>query len=103
MMEALHSRLPAFLMNLECLDAQGQQDAFVNEAMETFGRFDAPAGDRSHRWELDLHGICADGATEEEAIANWKRLARQHCKLDSTEDDGFITVYPDLAKTGVAQ
>ncbi len=63
MMEALHSRLLAFLLNLGCLSADGQQ---------------------------------------EEAVANWKRLARQHCKLDGTEDDGFITVHPDLAKTGVA-
>jgi len=75
-MDALHNRLPAFLMNLECLSADGQMDVFVNEVMETFGRFDPPAGDRTHRWELDLHGISADGATEEEAIANWKRLAR---------------------------
>ena len=99
-MDALHNRRLAFLLNLERLSADGQLDAFVNEVMETFGRFDSPAGDRTHRWELDLHGISADGATEEEAMANWKRLARQTCKLDGTEDDGFITVYPPAKQTG---
>lgn len=102
MIEALHSRLPAFLLNLERLSAHGQMDAFVNEVMETFGRFDPPAGDRTHRWELDLHGISADGATEEEATANWKRLARQTCKLDGTEDDGFITAHPPIKQIGAA-
>lgn len=100
MMNALHSRLPAFLMNLDCLSADGQMDAFANEVMETFGRFDPPAGDRTHRWELDLHGISADGASEEEAMANWKRLARQTCEPDGIEDDGFITLHPPLKKIG---
>lgn len=101
-MDALHSRLPAFLLNLKYLSADGQMDAFVNEVMETFGRLDPPAGDRTHRWELDLHGISADGATAEEAMANWKRLAHQTCKLDDTEDDGFITVHPPIKQIGAA-
>lgn len=102
MMDAPHNRLSAFLLNLECLSADGQMDAFVNEVMETFGRFDPPAGDRTHRWELYLHGISADGTTEEEAMANWKRLARQTCSLDGTEDDGFVTVYPPINQIGGA-
>lgn len=85
-----------FLLNLECLDADGQHDAFVTEVLRTFGRFDAPAGDRTHRWELDLRGICADGATAEEAIANWKRLAQRRGTTLDIEDDGFITIHPDL-------
>lgn len=101
-MDLLHSRFPAFLMNLECLDVQGQQDAFVNEVMETFGRFDPTAGDRTHQWEVELHGISANGATIEEAMSNWKRLARQACKLDGIEDDGFITVHPALKQIGAA-
>lgn len=96
------NRLHAFLLNLECLDAHGQQDAFITETLKTFGCFAPPSGDRTHRWELELHGICADGATEEEAMANWKRLARQHCKLIDPEDDGFITVRPDLHQIGAA-
>lgn len=100
-MDALHHRLPAFLTNLDHLCAEGQLDAFVNEVLETHGRLTPPAGDRSHRWDLELHGVCADGATEEEAIANWKRLARQHCEMD-TEDDGFVTVHPPLARIGAA-
>ncbi|QBR35730.1 hypothetical protein ETW23_05825 [Leisingera sp. NJS201] len=91
-------RLAAFLLNLERLDANGQHDAFVNEVLETFGRVDAPAGDRTHRWELDLQGICADGATAEEAIANWKRIARRHITPPDIEDDGFVTVHPDLTR-----
>ena len=90
-MDTLHIRLPAFLMNLDCLSAEGQVDAFVNEVLETFGRFDPPAGDRSHRWELELHGICADGATEDEAVTNWKRLARKRCLHSKIAEVGFIT------------
>lgn len=96
MMLDAFTRPAAFLRNLEWLDAQAQHDAFLNEVMETFGRFDAPSGDRTHRWELDLHGVFADGATAEEAMANWKRLARQHFPAPDIEDDGFITVHPDL-------
>lgn len=101
-MDAIHSRLHAFLLNLECLDVAGQRDAVYSEVMETFGRFDPPAGDRSHRWDLDLHGVQGCGASEEEAIANWKRLARDECELDAAEDDGFITVRPDLRRKGAA-
>lgn len=102
-MDAPHSRLPSFLLNLECLSAEEQMDAFVNEVMETFGRFDPPEGDRTHRWELELHGISADGATEEEVMANWKRLAHQTCKLDGPEGDGFITVHPPIKQIGAAR
>ncbi|MBT2130095.1 hypothetical protein [Aliiroseovarius lamellibrachiae] len=102
MLNTLHNRLPAFLHNLECRDTSEQHDAFVNEVQETFGRFDPPSGDRSHRWELDLHAITADGATEEEAIANWKRLAGKLCQIEDIEDDGFITVHPAPDQLGAA-
>ncbi|WP_206778545.1 hypothetical protein [Phaeobacter sp. S60] len=95
-MLATFTRPVAFLRNLACLDAGSLQDAFFNEALETFGRFDAPSGDRTHRWELDLHGVCADGASAEEAMANWKRLASQHFPAQDIEDDGFITVHPRM-------
>ncbi len=90
----LHNRALTFLQNLDRLSATGQQDAFINEALESHGRFDAPSVDRSHLWELDLHGIFATGATEEEAIGNWKRLATTAMPDDQLEDDGFITVHP---------
>lgn len=93
-MNALHCRLCAFLANLGRLDANGQLDAFINEALETFGQFNAPAGDRNHRWELDLHGIAANGVTQEEAVANWKRLATRLCRAHDIEDDGFVTIHP---------
>ena len=98
----IHNRLAAFLHNLAFLDADGQRDAFMNEAMEAFGRFAAPAGDRSHRWELDLHGICADGATEEEAMANWKRLARQNCAPDGAQDDANVAALATVKQMGAA-
>lgn len=86
MIEALHSHLPAFLMNLECLDAHGQYDAFANEVTETFGRLTPPTGDRSHQWELDLYDVFAEGSSEEEVIANWKRLAHAKWKRNRCEE-----------------
>lgn len=90
----LHNRALAFLQNLENLSATGQHDAFINEVLESNGYFTAPKHDRSHLWELSLHGIAASGSNEEEAIANWKRLARKSFPTEEIEDDGFITVYP---------
>lgn len=96
-MMALHNRPRAFLLNLECLDATGQHDAFVNEVLETFGRYDAPSGDRSHLWEIELHGVTADGETDEAAQANWKRLASK-IFLPEMQDDSVATMHPSLAK-----
>lgn len=101
-MSLIHDRRAIFIANLKNLDAAGQQDAFVAEVIETFGHLTPPAGDLSHRWELDLHGISADGATEEEAIANWKRQADRLYPEQDTEDDGFITVHPRPTANGVA-
>lgn len=89
-----HNRALAFLQNLERLSATDQHDAFVNEVLESNGYLTAPKHDQSHLWELALHGIAATGANEEEAIANWKRLARKSFPNEDIEADGFITVYP---------
>lgn len=91
---ASHNRALTFLRSLGHLSATDQHNAFINEVLETHGQLDAPDATRSHLWELDLHGICATGATEEEAIANWKRLASKTMPHDDTEDDGFVTVHP---------
>ncbi len=101
-MVAVHNRLPVFLMNLGRLAADDQFDAFVNEVMETSGRFDAALDGGVAQWELNLHGISSRGATTQEAIDNWTREARLVCPLDEAEDDGFITVYPPIKKLGVA-
>jgi hypothetical protein len=66
-------------MALDRLDAEAQFDSVCTEVRETFGQLDAPDGRRSHLWRLDLHGVTAEGATEEEVIANWKRLNRPSC------------------------
>jgi hypothetical protein len=71
----LHNRALAFLRNLDRLSATGQHDAFINEVLESNGYFTPPKHDQSHLWEMHLHGIMTAGANEEEAIANWKRLA----------------------------
>jgi hypothetical protein len=92
----LHNRAQAFLHNLDRLSATGQHDAFINEVLESNGFFIAPKHDQSHLWELSLHGINATGANEEEAIANWKRLAIKAMPDDQMEDDGFVTVHPPL-------
>ena len=90
----LHIRALTFLQNLENLSATGQHDAFINEVLENNGYFTAPKHDQSHLWELSLHGIDASGLNEEEAIANWKRLARNSLRAEEIEADGFITVHP---------
>ena len=82
----LHDRMHSFLINLECLDRAGQHDAVVAEVLETYGLFRAPSGRRSHLWQLDLHGISATGASDEEAIANWKRLAHATAPLCTAQD-----------------
>lgn len=74
-MDSIHHRARAFLQNLDYMSATELHDAFINEVLETFGRFDAPVSDTSHLWELELHGITANGDTAAGAIANWKRLA----------------------------
>jgi len=95
-------RSQTFLLNLECLDAPGQHDALVNEVEQAFGRLTPPSGDRTHWWELDLHGITAEGVTVEDALAKWKKFAHQRRKLDTIEGDGFITVYPPTDQIGAA-
>ena len=91
---ALHNRAAIFTQSLEHLSAIGLRDAFINEVMETHGRLDPPTGDLSHLWELELHGCTANGSTEEEAIANWKRLISKSAQGEDIENDGFITVHP---------
>lgn len=80
----LHHRRATFLASLDRHDATGQFDAICNEVFETAGQFCRPDGRLSHLWELTLHGIAATGATEEEAIANWKRLARREVDAADT-------------------
>jgi hypothetical protein len=89
----LHNRALAFLDGLEHQSATTQHDAFINETLETHGRFDPPTGDRTHLWELELHGVSAEGLTEEEAIANWKRLAGYQFPIEEADADNFVTVY----------
>lgn len=94
----LHDRLTMFLLNLECLDTTGQRDAFINEVMETDGDYDVPNmadSSASHFVELSLHNIVAYGTSEEEALNNWKHIARK--SLDHlVEDDGDITIHPPV-------
>ncbi|MBB5515791.1 hypothetical protein FHS89_001811 [Rubricella aquisinus] len=76
-MNGMHERLPVFLANLDHLSAPGQFDAICNEVIESCGTFTQPNGEHSHLWELHLHDVSAVGGTEEEAIGNWKRLAKR--------------------------
>jgi len=75
---AQFDRLPHFLLNLECLGPAGQIEAIINECNEANGYFHAPVRNRSHFWELSLHGIYGTGASEEQAIRNWKKAAQYH-------------------------
>ena len=76
-------RLPHFLMNLECLGPAGQREAVINECNAANGSFHAPALNRSHLWELSLHGIYVTGASEEQAIRNWKKAAQYQVATDT--------------------
>ena len=88
----IHDDLARFLANLDRLDAGGQHDAIIGAVAENYGRFDAPDGERSPYWDLDLFGIPAEGVTEEAAIDFWKRAART--KL--AERDTRPAACPDL-------
>ena len=83
-MMAERNRLRDFLLNLECLCAAGQHDAFVHECETQFGGFLPPDGRRSHLWTIDLHNIEATGETAEAACASWKRLAHAQEALDDS-------------------
>jgi hypothetical protein len=85
-MTAIHNRRDRFRQNLDHLDAEGQFDAVLMEVRETFGRFDPPDHGRGIWWELELHGITAQGVTEEAAIAHWKKLADRLAVEDDGED-----------------
>ena len=76
-------RLHCFLLNLECLGPAGQIEAVINECNESNGSFHAPAHNRSHRWELNLHGVYVTGASEGEAIRNWKKAAQYQVATDT--------------------
>ena len=80
---AQFDRLPRFLLNLECLGPAGQREAIINECNEANGSFNAPAHNRSHLWELSLHGIYVTGASEEQAIQNWKKAAQYQVATDT--------------------
>ncbi len=90
------TRLSSFLLNLECLNMDGQKDAFMNEVIENGGIWYPPRDNDAcvtYRFELILHGVYAFGVTEEHAIKLWKRAARAVLAWH-IEDDGFITVHP---------
>ncbi|QIZ79053.1 hypothetical protein [Thalassovita gelatinovora] len=95
---AQFDRLRVFLAHLELIDMDAQKDAFMNEGMETGDadlilRADTKS---SHLIEIRLHGATAFGATEDEAIRNWKKVARQ--LLPGIEDDGFVTGHPPIGR-----
>ena len=69
-----------FLDHLELLAPKARAESFMNEAMETGGSYiPARKGDdwASHLVEINLHGITAIGASEEEAIRNWTKNAQR--------------------------
>lgn len=88
-------RLSSFLINLECLDAAGQRDAFVNEILETGGSYTAPRGNEqvNHLFEIALHGIIAYGSCERAAIREWVKSAREHILVRDIETETSITIH----------
>lgn len=94
MIDVLHNRTSTFIDNLDRLTGTDHYDAFITEVRESPGQLTPPANHRSHLWELGLHQISASGTTEEEAIANWIRIARKSAPPEEIDADGFITVIP---------
>jgi hypothetical protein len=89
MMDHHFDRAHQFLVHLESLCPTAKAESFVNEANETGGSYiPARAGDNwaSHLTEIDLHGISAIGASEEEAIRNWSRNARRAMPYDTSAE-----------------
>ena len=88
---ALHHRLPAFVEGLGHLTVAEQPTFFECETIATGGSYIVPnARDTwaSHMVELSLHGICARGDDEAEAIRNWTRIARAQMDQTPTPNNG---------------
>lgn len=99
MMNQLHDRLTAFLINLELLDNEGCKDAIFNEVVETGGIYVKPMpvmNDSTYLFELRLHGITVVGNGEDAAIRKWKKAASRHLATQFVDDaalaDGRMTV-----------
>lgn len=67
--------LAAFLDNLECLDASGQQDAIVVEIRATGGIWDDPPHD-GEAIMICLHGAVVIGLDMADAVRRWRIEAR---------------------------
>lgn len=80
-----------FLLNLECLGTAGQRDAFMIEITQSGGSYVPPDGDTwsSHLFEISLHGVCACGFSEDEAMRNWIKAARSVARMG--DDESRIT------------
>lgn len=82
-------RAHQFLVHLELLCPTAKAEIFMNVANETGGSYiPARSGDSwaSHLTEIDLHGISAVGAKEEEAIRNWSKNAHRAMPYDTSAE-----------------
>lgn len=86
-----HPDLQDFLLNLECLNTAGQKEAIMTEVIESGGTYVPPTRGNwsSHLFEIALHGVNAYGASEDEAIRNWKKAARAQVLLCEPADPPF--------------
>lgn len=74
------TRVRDFLAQINRCTSLGElHDAFHNETIETGGNFLIPKGGvpASHMFEISLHSLSAFGATEEDAYAQWVKLAER--------------------------
>lgn len=87
-MNVIPDQLTRFVMHLDVIASDEQQDAFMNEAMETGGTFDpADEGDGVRGWALiKLHGCTSIARNNEDAIGCWKQCAQLKLKIGAPDD-----------------
>ncbi|GAA5073618.1 hypothetical protein N0B44_15735 [Roseibacterium beibuensis] len=77
-MRAIFDDIIRTLDTLETLDAAGQADLLQMRALETGGTFKTPRPGNawdSQRYEMNLHGVFAEGGDLRELVRNWTKAA----------------------------
>jgi len=73
--DATLDRLADFLARLELMPADMVEDSVITEIIETGGDWMPNAGGFRGVFEVNLHGVVAQGANSRAAIRSWRRQA----------------------------
>lgn len=78
-MDSPHNPFATFFRRITTRAAADQMDCLINEVIETGGTYTSPDpanNTSSHLFEISLHGVCAYGCDDHDALRNWIRAAR---------------------------